>query len=185
MFIKGVRKVREGRFLKDYEIDYVNSMGENRVYDIVSHYDINDVSELGTAVAGVSMAATSGDRLLLLHEMRLPAGHRVYNFCAGYIDPGESVEDCIRRELWEETGLRLVQVKQLLRPAFAAVALSDMKNVMAFVEVEGEIEPHAEADEDIVPGLYTRQQVAELVSTQDFSSRAQAVAWAWSKGMSW
>ena len=29
----------------------------------------------------------------------------IYNLCAGMLQEGESVEDCARRELYEETGL--------------------------------------------------------------------------------
>ncbi len=65
----------------------------------------------------------------------------VYNLCAGMIENDESMEDCIARELYEETGLKLKRILKVLPATFAAVALSDIKNQMVFTEVEGIIHP--------------------------------------------
>lgn len=49
-----------------------------------------------------------GDRVLLTRKAEWPAGR--YGLVAGFVDPGESLEDCVRREAWEEAGVRLVDV---------------------------------------------------------------------------
>ena len=48
---------------------------------------------------------TRGDEVLLAHHKR--ANRVVYSTLAGFIEAGESVEDCIRREVMEEVGLTL------------------------------------------------------------------------------
>ena len=64
----------------------------------------------------------------------------VYNLCAGMKEAEETLEECIRRELYEETGLSLKRIYKILNPAFAAVSICDIQNQIAFVEAEGEIE---------------------------------------------
>ena len=67
-------------------------------------------------------------------------------------------------------------------PAYAAVAISDIKTQVALIEVQGNIESHGSANEDIKASLYTREQVKELLETEDFSTRSQAFAYLFSKG---
>ena len=102
----------------------------------------------------------------------------IYNLCAGMIEKGETIEECIKRELYEETGLKLVQIKKILPPSFAAVAISDTTTYLAFVEVEGEItDIHTSANEQIKAGFYDKEQVSKLIETNPFSSRAQLAAY--------
>ena len=46
---------------------------------------------------------TRGDELLLAHHQR--ATRVVYSTLAGFVEAGESVEDCVRREVMEEVGV--------------------------------------------------------------------------------
>jgi NAD+ diphosphatase len=46
-----------------------------------------------------------GDRCLLGRQPSWPAG--VYSTIAGFVEPGESLEDAVRREVAEETGVRV------------------------------------------------------------------------------
>ncbi|MGA6097209.1 NAD(+) diphosphatase [Stutzerimonas marianensis] len=48
---------------------------------------------------------TSGDRVLLARSPRFAPG--VYSTLAGFVEPGESVEQCVRREVQEEVGVSI------------------------------------------------------------------------------
>ncbi len=172
-----IEKVREGKYLKNYELTYENKQGREKVYEMVSYRSLSGPEDLGRHPSGVSIVATCGGKLLLLHEFRMGANRFIYNLCAGMLEPGETLEACIARELYEETGLSVKRIKKILPPAYAAVALSDITNQLAFVEVEGEIADHTSGNEQIEPGLYTREQVQALLETEPFSSRAQIAAY--------
>ena len=153
-FLK-LEKVHNGRYLKNYELTYLNKAGKEKKFELVSRKEITCKEELGLRPSGVSIVAYQDDRLLLLKEFRMSINKSIYNLCAGMLEKGESLEDCIRRELYEETGLGVKQIISILPPSFAAVGFSDTTTYAAFVEVEGEIEDHSSVNEDIHAGLYT------------------------------
>jgi NAD+ diphosphatase len=49
-----------------------------------------------------------GDRVLMTRQAAWPAGR--YGLVAGFVEPGESLEDCVRREALEETGVSLADL---------------------------------------------------------------------------
>lgn len=59
----------------------------------------------------VIMLATRGDNCLLARQSRFAPG--MYSCIAGFIEPGETFEDAVRRETWEEAGLRTGTVRYI------------------------------------------------------------------------
>lgn len=57
----------------------------------------------------VIVAVSSGERLLLGRQARWPAGR--WSVIAGFIEPGESLSQAVAREVFEETGVRVQQVR--------------------------------------------------------------------------
>jgi NAD+ diphosphatase len=56
----------------------------------------------------VIMAITRGDRLLLGRGPSWP--ERMYSLLAGFVEPGETIENAVRRETFEETGIGVGKV---------------------------------------------------------------------------
>lgn len=173
----GMEKVKDGKYLKNYELTYLNKAGREKKYEIVSRSEITGPDALGKRVSGVSIVAYHEDKLLLLREFRMGVNRYIYNLCAGMIEEGESMEECITRELYEETGLSVKKICTILPPSFAAVAFSDVKTQIAFVEVEGNFEDHTSDNEQIDAKFYSKEEVRELLETEEFSSRAQMAAY--------
>ena len=176
-----MEKVKDGKYLKNYELTYQNKAGKEKTYEIVSRKELSGIEDIGQKVSGLSIAAINGDKLLLLREFRMGVNKIVYNLCAGMIEEEESLEQCIRRELYEETGLHVKRIKKILPPSFAAVAISDTTTYIAFVEVEGNFEDHTSENEQIDAKFYTPEEVAKLLETESFSSRAQMAAYFFSE----
>jgi NAD+ diphosphatase len=57
------------------------------------------------------MLAVKGERCVLGRQARFPPG--MYSCLAGFIEPGETMEDAVRRELFEEAGLAIGAVRYL------------------------------------------------------------------------
>jgi len=57
----------------------------------------------------VIMLVVRGDRCLLGHSHRFP-NSRMYSTLAGFVEPGESLEEAVRREVAEEAGIAVGQV---------------------------------------------------------------------------
>ncbi len=172
-----LKKTKDGRYLKNYEITYKNKAGREKRYEIVSRKELNDVSDIGRMPSGVSIVAVKEDKMLLLHEFRMGVNRYIYNLCAGMMEEGEAIEDCISRELFEETGLKVKRIVDILPPSYSAVAISDTMTYIAFVEAEGEFEDHTSDNELIDAAFYSRDEIKELIQTEAFSSRAQMAAY--------
>lgn len=182
MQLLGLKKVKDGKYLKNYELTYLNKAGREKTYEIVSRKELSAVSDLGKEASGLSVIATCEGKLLLLHEFRMGINKCIFNLCAGMLEPGESIEACIARELYEETGLRLKKITQILPASYSAVAISDLRTHIAFAEVEGTLGGHSSDNEEITAGLYSREEVRQLLKTEEFSSRAQLAAYFFTLG---
>lgn len=97
----------------------------------------------------IIVAISHGERLLLARQASWPA-HR-HSVLAGFVEPGESLEDCVRREVMEEAGLRLGRVDyhssqpwpfpSALMLGFTATALDDRLRLGDELERAGWYDP--------------------------------------------
>ncbi len=58
----------------------------------------------------VIMLVTRGNKALLGQSIRFPVERNMYSTLAGFVEPGESLEDAVRREVFEEVGVRVGDV---------------------------------------------------------------------------
>jgi len=58
----------------------------------------------------VIMLVTKGDKLLLGQSHKFPKERNFYSTLAGFVEPGESLEDAVRREVFEEVGVTVGRV---------------------------------------------------------------------------
>jgi NAD+ diphosphatase len=59
----------------------------------------------------VIMLITKGNKVLLGRSPAWPEG--MYSCLAGFVEPGETIEAAVRREVWEESGVRVGDVQYL------------------------------------------------------------------------
>jgi NAD+ diphosphatase len=57
----------------------------------------------------IIVAITKGDKILLAQNAQNKTGF--YSVLAGFVEPGENLEDCVRREVKEEAGIDLKNIK--------------------------------------------------------------------------
>lgn len=184
MKLLDLKKVKDGKYLKNYELKYENRSGKIKKYEIVSRAEISSIEDLGQQISGVSIVALYQDKLLLLKEFRMGVNRYIYNLCAGMIEPMETMEECIRRELHEETGLYVTEIIDILPPSYAAVGISDIQTQIAIVKVDGVLTDEYLSDNEEIEALfYSKEEVIELLKTEKFSSRAQVMAYFFANGV--
>ncbi len=183
MEFRGIRKVLESRFITRYDVDYVTAEGHSKTYEIISrNRDIRTLDELQNKKADsvvMIIMDEAGERILINREYRMAMAQWIYNFPAGLIDPGESPEESAKRELWEETGLTLLSITDVLDNSYSAVGFSNERNICVFGTAGGEFRKSTSDAEEITPGWYTKAQIRELLRTEPFAARTQAYCYAW------
>ena len=184
MKFEKLEKKSGGAFLHRYDITYTDGQGRPRTYEMVSRDPaLDDFEKLKNhRPDAVVMALTdrTGERFVLIHEFRLELGRRIYGLPGGLIDENETPEQAARRELREETGLELVEIREILPSAACAVGLSDEQTVSVIGVAEGEL--HPAPGEDTQARWYTRDEVRKLHETELFGSWALAYSWMWVNG---
>lgn len=183
MEYQGIRKVHEGKFITRYDVDYVTAEGNPKTYEIISRnrniQTLDDLQNRKPNAVVMILTDESGERILVNREYRMAMAQWIYNFPAGLIDPGESPEESARRELREETGLRIVRIDDVLDNSYSAVGFSNERNVCVFGIAEGEFRKSTSDAEEITPGWYTKEEIKQLLRTEPFAARTQAYCYAW------
>ena len=183
MKYQGIRKIHEGRFITRYDVDYLTEEGRPKTYEIISRNpDIDSLEALQNRTPdSVILILTdgSGERILINREYRMAMAQWIYNFPAGLIDPGETPEQSAKRELWEETGLTLTRIDDVLDNSYNAVGFANERSVCVFGTAAGEFRESTSDVEEIVPGWYTKEQMRALLRTEAFAARTQAYCYAW------
>ena len=89
-------------------------------------------------------------QLVVIREFRVVLGGYQIGFPAGLMDPGETVVETARRELFEETGLAIRRVDRCSPPVYSSSGMTDESVSLVYVECTGEPSDTAnESSEDI------------------------------------
>ena len=185
MKFKGIEKKLAGRFITRYDVRYEMENGQEKVYEMIARDPAikteEDLVDSPVEAVALIMHSEDGEKILLNREFRMATGRAVYNFPAGLIDPGETPEESAARELWEETGLKLVHIDDVLGTGYGAIGFSNEKSVCVIGTAAGSFQKSTSPEEEIRPGWFTKKQILEMIHTEPFSARTQAYCYAWAK----
>ena len=183
MEYRGIRKIHEGRFITRYDVDYVTAEGHAKTYEMISRNrnirTLEDLRNRKPDSVVMILIDESGERILVSREYRMAMAQWIYNFPAGLIDPGEAPEESAKRELWEETGLELVRITDVLDNSYSAIGFSNERNICIFGVAAGEFRKSTSDAEEIIPGWYSKEEMKKLLRTEAFAARTQAYCYAW------
>lgn len=185
MKFQSIEKMHDGKFIHRYDISYQTEDGNKKIYEMISRDpDVRNLDDLRKKMPDAVVLIIhdeGGERLLLNREFRLAIGDWVYNFPAGLIDAGEMPEESARRELKEETGLDLLEIKEQLALSYSAVGFANETNVCLVGTAGGVFQKSHSSAEEIEAGWFTKAEVRELLRTEPFAARTQAYCYLWSK----
>ena len=60
-------------------------------------------------IVAITRQGERGEQILLARNHRFPAGR--YSVVAGFVEVGETLEECVRREVFEEVGVQLTNLR--------------------------------------------------------------------------
>lgn len=180
-----ISKKNEGRFICRYDIEYKTALGNTKMYEMISRdkdlKTFEELTKIKTDAVVLVIHNKDKSKILLNREFRLAVGKFVYNFPAGLVDAGESFEVAAKRELWEETGLDLVEITDVWPVSYSAVGVTNETSVVVEGIAEGEFRPSTSDEEEIEAGWFTKEEVRELMKNEPFASRTQAYCVMWAR----
>lgn len=182
---KEIEKKHSGKFIHRYDITYETKDGQEKVYEMISRdAHINNAEQLQKKEPDAVVLIIHderGEKLLLNKEFRLAVGSWVYNFPAGLIEDSETLEECARRELKEETGLELIQIDDVMGLSYSAIGFSNESNVCLVGRAKGTFSASTSSFEEIEAGWFTKEEIRELLKSNMFAARTQTYCYCWSK----
>jgi ADP-ribose pyrophosphatase len=124
------------------------------------------------------------NKIVITREYRVPLADYEYGFPAGLVDDGESIEQAVRRELDEETGLSLTRVISISPPVYSSAGMTDESVAMVYIECSGRPSTAGNtASESIEVDFVSPSQAARLCGnpTLKFDAKAWLVLYNYSK----
>lgn len=186
MKFRGIEKVGGGEYLNRYDIHYETPQGGEKVYEMFSRDGGIDTEyklrHPRTDAVIIIVTDEAREHLLLIREFRLELDREIYGLPAGLIDPGETPEQSAIRELREETGLELTEIRHVMPASYCAVGLSNEQCICVFGTAAGKINPCKDTGEEITARWYSKDELREMVQRETFGSWAQAYAYMWTIG---
>ena len=154
-----------------------NGIGDHPAYGILTETK-NALQEMGMDLI---INDPSDEHILLVREFRCELGKVIFGLPAGLIDPGETAEECAVRELKEETGLDMIEVRDVLKGVFCAVGISNETTSCVLGIADGRLQHYDTGGEEIDANWYTKDEVRRLIREEHFGSWAQAYCYMWSR----
>ncbi|MGL5634501.1 MAG: NUDIX hydrolase [Sarcina sp.] len=174
MKLVSVNKLIDCKFLSMYELDLINKKGGRKKYFLASRRKEEELAcktrNHLKADAVMIVPITDNDEFIILKQFRPAINDYIYEFPAGLVDAGETFEEAAKRELYEETGLELVDSEILIKSAYTSVGMSDETVAVIKATVKGEITTsNVEDDEEIEVIKIKKENIQNFVKNNNVS----------------
>lgn len=106
----------------------------------------------------VIVAITNGDKLLMSRYRVNHSTYRGYALIAGFVEIGETFEETVNREVMEEVGLKVKNIRYYKSQPWA---FTDTEMIGFFAELDGDDKIKLQEDELSEAGWYTRDEIPD------------------------
>ncbi|MFP4000230.1 MAG: NUDIX domain-containing protein [Desulfosalsimonas sp.] len=169
--IMATKPVTDRKFVNLFEIRYSDRNGRERIWDFVSRQNPPKIeTNAFESVDAVIIVPwhVARQKLVVIREFRMPLNDYQYGFPAGLVDEGETPEKSAARELKEETGLEVTDVRRCSPPIYVSSGLTDESVMMVYVDCKGEpSNRHAGSAEDIETVFVSQKEAEDLCASPD------------------
>ncbi len=172
--IKNIVPLVETKFLSLYDAEYVNKKGNVKHWMIASRK--NSVTLNAQIFEGrkekidavvIASIHKSLKKLVLVRQYRVPVNDFIYELPAGLIDGDEEVFAAVERELYEETGLKLISIDSTKKalPIYVSAGMTDESIALVYCLCDGESSiQNLEEDEDLEVILVSQDEAKNLIN---------------------
>ncbi|EHL15774.1 hypothetical protein HMPREF9629_01591 [Peptoanaerobacter stomatis] len=172
--IKTIKELATTKFLNMYDVDYVNKIGNSKKWTSVSRVSLKEYENRllthNTTTDAVLIAPyhIEKEKLVLVKQYRVPLNHYIYEIPAGLVDNNEDIENCVKRELFEETGLELVEIKKVFKNIYLSPGITDECASLVFCTCKGDISyDYLQEDEDLTIHMYSQDEIDDIIKNEE------------------
>ena len=175
--VKNIKTLSKNKYLSLYSADYTNKKGNLKNWIIASRKSLEDIenkffnNEEDKIDAVVIIAKhVDEDKLVVIRQFRVPINDYVIELPAGLVDGSESIEEAVRRELKEETGLDLIEIDReaTKEKVYISVGMTDESIALVKCTCNGVVsQENLEEDEDIEVVMLNKEEAKELINSNE------------------
>jgi len=172
-----LKKVYDGKFIKTYVAKYETEKGVKN-YEIASRKEHPDVLSKNPQPDAVRILPyyyeNNGElKIVLIREFRYAINDYIYGLPAGLIDEGESPETSAKRELEEEIGAEVVNIKQTEKASYSSAGFCDESIICYEAEVNLKGLQHLDCFEDITVKSVSLDVLKKMLEEEEFGLQSR------------
>ena len=105
-------------------------------------------------------------KLVMIKQFRVPINNYVYELPAGLIDNNEDIENAVKRELKEETGLDVLEIIKSKEKLYLSPGMSDESVSLVYCLCQGNTsKDYLEEEEDIETVLLDKEEAKKILQS--------------------
>jgi ADP-ribose pyrophosphatase len=179
MKIKDYKKLTHKKWLNLFDIIFADKFGHQRTWQVASRHQIpkciSAEFKKPDAVLIIPFHKTE-QKMVIIREYRISLGGFQYEFPAGLVDEGETIEAAAKRELQEETGLSLTRINKISPALYNTAGMTDESVALVYCECEGvPSNSQNEGSEDIHVCLVSPSEASRIMA--DATAKFDAKLW--------
>lgn len=171
--IQGIEILANTKYLSLYDLKYKNKNGKDSNWTVASRKSINDLNDIYSNNKNDKVDAVvlvpyhiKEKKLVMIKQFRVPINNYVYELPAGLIDNNEDIENAVKMELKEETGLDVLEIIKSKEKLYLSPGMSDESVSLVYCLCQGNTsKDYLEEEEDIETVLLDKEEAKKILQS--------------------